>query len=116
VRLTPSLRGTLEAAVNPTLILVVTALAMYLGVVYVFSFSQAASSGRLAIHTAILMMDVTIAAQLARDGLGTARLLQSARDGHGMRQIFLCALAYGSLLGVIALHVDYALTRYRGAE
>ena len=51
---------------NATLILFTSAFALYLGVVYVFSFSMDAASARYAINSAIVIMDALMAAASAR--------------------------------------------------
>jgi hypothetical protein len=102
-------------SIAPTLTLLATTFALYLGVVYIFSFSMQTPSARYAINSAILIMNALIAAQFV-----TARLrVRSGSHLHsGPRLQFdsACwAAGYGLLLCVILLQADYMVARYRYA-
>lgn len=109
------LRRLRDRSIEPTLILLASTLAMYLGVVYVFAFSQAASSPRQAIHLAILMMDLVIAVHFVRQR-PRLRAVPTHGGVNGWLGPAFAIIGYASLLCVVLLHADYALARYRGAE
>jgi len=101
---------------NATLILFTSAFALYLGVVYVFSFSMDAASARYAINSAIVIMDALMAAASARRYALTRSGPRSRLDAQGPRALRTWrAIGYGFLLVVIVLHADYVFTRYNGA-
>jgi hypothetical protein len=99
-------RHRLESAV----VLLAIALAAYAGVVYFFSFSPDTSVSRYGVHAAILMMDLLIGGLVLRDWKTRSRSNRPEPRG------WLRLMAYGSLVYVTLLHVDYAIAWYDGAE
>ncbi len=95
-----------------TSILLASTLALYLGVIYVFSFSMDSAYARYAINVAVLIMDAVIAWQLVRRYAGPQS--RPRPDGTPCRfaPIYRAAVS-GLFLCVLLLHADYAFARLR---
>ena len=106
----------LLSSFKPTLKLFVIALVTYLGVVYNFSFSQAALGPRKAILLAVLTMDLLIMVELVRERLNIFNKGLVRADSRRWFHTLLRSLAYASLFCVVLLHADFVLTRFRGGE
>jgi hypothetical protein len=116
VRLTAFAPPGRDRSLEANLLVFASTLAAYLGVVYVFSYSQAASSSRHAIHLAILMMDAVIALALARSVFSSGGLRRRAAGDSPLTRPLLRLAVWTLLTLVVLLHADYALARSRGAE
>jgi hypothetical protein len=90
-------------------------LSLYLGIVYIFSFSQNLESARYANHIAILMMDLVMLASLLRDRPSFGHWFRSGHENRWYLRL-VGLIAWATLLLVGLLHADYLLTRYSGAE
>jgi hypothetical protein len=82
-------------------------LAVYLSVVYAFSFSHDSSSARQSGNLAILSLDGLLLVYLRR-----AFTLSGSSSGNARYSTVGVALA----VSVVLLHADYLLSRYRGGE
>ena len=94
-----------------TALLLASTLALYLGVIYVFSFSMDTAYARYAINLGVLILDCVIVWQLARRVAalhGRAQTPTARRSDRAYR-----VAAGGLFLGVILLHADYAIARLR---
>jgi hypothetical protein len=85
---------------------------LYLGVIYAFSFSMDSPYSRYAINSAVLIMDAVIAWQLVHRFAGASNDSRPDRTASRAGLVWRIA-AYGLLLCVIGLHLDYGFTRFR---
>jgi hypothetical protein len=95
-----------------TSILLASTLALYLGVIYVFSFSMDTPYARYAINVAVLIMDAVIVWQFVRRYAGPHGPSRHNRTRWRFEPVCRAA-ASGLFLCVVLLHADYALARLR---